>query len=122
MEKTPETGTRVFVLSAYDLCDGDVVYLAQKDMQNGTQNDTWARQLPDARIFLDEKTAAPALERAHAQQNEVIGAYLMNAAIAPDGTARPVHFREAFRATGPSDRFIGKQADTPSTEPAHVRL
>ena len=41
---------------------------------------------------------------------EVVGAYLMPVSLT-DGAPSPVHFREAFRTRGPSNRFHGKQAE-----------
>ena len=43
------------------------------------------------------------------RQAEVVGPYLADARMGPDGP-EPVHFREAFRTRGPSNRFHGKQA------------
>jgi len=114
MTKTGKRDANVVVVSAYDLIEGDAVYLA-----HGT---AWARQIKDARVFDSESAAAPVLSHVLTRQNEVIGAHLMSAAIGPDGTPEPVHFREAFRATGPSDRFIGKQAAMAKEEHADVRL
>jgi len=39
----------------------------------------------------------------------VVGIYLADMEPGADGTPQPVHFREAFRAKGPSNYAHGKQ-------------
>ncbi len=94
------------ILTASDLLDGDVIYL------NAAQ--TWTRQLSDAHLFVDAEAANAALATADLQQQTVLGAYLVDAATGTNGAPTPIHFREIFRATGPSNRFHGKQADLPA--------
>ena len=90
------------VVTANALLEGDVVYL--------TAEDRWTRHLAEAEILTDEADADLRLLQAQARAHEVVGAYLADMRPGDDGPA-PTHFREAFRATGPSNRFHGKQAD-----------
>jgi len=99
MSKNPND--RGLVITASALLEGDVVYLdAAKH---------WVRHLDRANSFPDTETARQALDAQ--DQRDVIGAYLMDTRPAPNGGLEPVHFREDFRRTGPSNRFLGKQAD-----------
>ena len=90
------------IVSANDLLDGDVVYL--------TPAHGWTRRLAEAAVAHDEAAAAALLAAAAAQPGAVVGPYLADVAL--DGPApRPLHFREAFRARGPSFRTdLGPQA------------
>ena len=90
------------VVTANALLEGDVVYLTAKG--------DWTRSLAEARILADEAEAERQLARAQARAAEVVGAYLADMRPGPRGP-EPAHFRETFRATGPSNRFDGKQAE-----------
>lgn len=90
------------VVTANLLREGDVVYLAASD--------EWVRDLHAAEIIDDEAIAQLRLLDAERQPDTVVGAYLADIKAGPDGP-EPVHFREAFRATGPSNRPHGKQAE-----------
>ena len=90
------------VVTANDLLDGDVVYLSAAD--------EWVRDLSDAEVLTDEADAQIRLLHAEAQQDVVVGAYLADVTPGADGPA-PAHFREAFRAKGPSNRLHGKQTE-----------
>ena len=92
------------VLTTNDLMDGDVIYL--------TRDDGWTREFTEARLFLDETEACSALARIDARRDQHVGAYLADAEADDLGRPRPVHFRERFRATGPSNYYHGKQAKT----------
>lgn len=81
------------VVSANDLLVGDVVYLAA--------DGGWTRQIDEAAIGATEAEAAALLARAEAQPGAVVGPYLTEVAPGSDGLV-PTHFREAFRASGPS--------------------
>jgi len=87
------------VLTASDLCTGDVVW---RDAQGG-----WTRD-PRRAALLDPAAADAALAQAHPLA--VVGPYLAAARPGPDGP-EPTHFREAFRARGPSNYAHGKQVD-----------
>ncbi|MEM1078758.1 MAG: DUF2849 domain-containing protein [Pseudomonadota bacterium] len=94
---------RVFtpkVITANDLLEGDVIYLAP--------NDSWTRHLDEAEVLDDEAHAQIRLLDAEAQADRVVGVYLADVNPTPEGAA-PVHFREAFRAKGPSNYAHGKQ-------------
>jgi len=91
------------VITANALIEGDVVYF--------TAQDTWSRALSDADILTDEADAALRLLIAEARHHEVVGVYLTAMKPTPEGPV-PVHFREEFRRTGPSNHFHGKQADS----------
>lgn len=89
------------IVTANALLEGDVVYLAA--------GDTWARHLSHARMFTDQAEAALALARADARPAEVVGCYLADVQVTPNGP-QPTHFREDFRRRGPSNYAHGKQA------------
>ncbi|HCI06125.1 MAG: DUF2849 domain-containing protein [Ascidiaceihabitans sp.] len=87
------------VVTANDLLKGDVIY------QTATG---WTRDLADAEILTDEAHADLRLIEGSQQIADVVGVYLMDVAL--DGTApQTTHFREAFRAKGPSNYVHGKQ-------------
>ena len=88
------------VVTANDLRAGDVIYL--------TADDRWSRHLSEAELIEDEAHAQLRLLKAEAQKQVVVGVYLADAKAGPDGP-EPVHFREAFRAKGPSNYLHGKQ-------------
>jgi hypothetical protein len=90
------------VVTANDLLDGDVVYLAP--------GGTWVRDLRHAAPFEEPGEAEAALKAASAQARRIVGAYLMDIRPGPDGP-EPHHHREAIRARGPSNYAHGKQAD-----------
>ena len=90
------------VLTANDLLDGDVVYL--------DPGGDWTRRLGSARLFEDELEARRCLAEAQSQEDTIIDPYLADAAPGGRNGPRPVHFRETFRATGPSNYRHGKQA------------
>lgn len=90
------------VLTANDLRLGDVVYL--------TAADTWSRDLKEAEILEDEAHAQWRLIEASAQSGTVVGVYLAAVKPGPNGP-EPAHFREGFRARGPSNYAHGKQAE-----------
>jgi len=90
------------VVTANALVEGDVVYL--------TAEDRWTRRLVEAELLTDEADADLRLLQAQARSSEVVGAYLAEMRPGARGP-EPAHFREAFRATGPSNRFHGKQAE-----------
>ena len=87
------------VVTANDLLIGDVVY------QTATG---WSRDLADAEVLSDEAHADLRMIDASQQIDRVVGVYLMD--IDADGGAlHTKHFREAFRARGPSNYAHGKQ-------------
>ncbi len=87
------------VVTANDLLKGDVIY------QTATG---WTRDLADAEILTDEAHADLRVIEGSQQIADVVGVYLMDVAL--DGTApQTTHFREAFRAKGPSNYVHGKQ-------------
>lgn len=90
------------VVTANDLLSGDVIYL-QAD-------GTWSRRHGDAELFSDETIAEARLAHANTQPDHLVGAYLADATAGPDGPV-PSHFREEFRAVGPSNYFHGKQSE-----------
>jgi hypothetical protein len=94
---------RVFspkVVTANDLLDGEVIYLAP--------DDTWVRDLTAAEVITDEAHAQLRLLDAARQTDRLVGAYLADVALGPNGP-EPIHFREDFRRTGPSNYAHGKQ-------------
>ncbi len=91
------------VVTANALLEGDVIYLAA---------DGWTRDLALAEVLTDEADADLRLIEASAQTATVVGAYLADVEIR-DGIPVPTHFREDFRATGPSNYAHGKQESAP---------
>ena len=87
------------VITANALLEGDVVYLT---------GDAWTRDLRDADVLTDEADADLRLIEASAQADKVVGVYLADVTV-KDGVPHPTHFREDFRATGPSNYAHGKQ-------------
>ena len=90
------------VVTANHLLEGDVIYLAP--------DASWVRKLHEAQLFTDETLAQFALENAAKQADIVVGAYLADATEGPNGP-EPVHFKEDFRRTGPSNYAHGKQVE-----------
>jgi len=90
------------VITANALLAGHVVYF--------TDDDRWSEHLADAELLTDEAHAQLRLIEASARQSEVVGPYLTDMAAGPNGP-KPVHFREDFRRTGPSNYAHGKQVD-----------
>lgn len=88
------------VVTANDLITGHVVYL--------TALDRWSDHLHDAEVLTDEAHAQIRLLDAQRQSRVVVGAYLAEVRATEAGPI-PAHFREAFRATGPSNYRHGKQ-------------
>ena len=87
------------VVTANHLLKGDVVYQTESG---------WTRVLAEAELLTDEAHADLRLVEASQQVSEIVGAYLADVKI-QDGVPVPTHFREDFRATGPSNYFHGKQ-------------
>lgn len=90
------------IVTANDLLCGDVVYLSS--------DGSWVRRHEDAELLLDAAQAATRLAYAEQQHARIIGAYLADARAQTSGPA-PVHFREKFRARGPSNLPHGKQSE-----------
>lgn len=88
------------IVTASDLLDGDVIYQ--------TVDDHWSPHLKDAEIITDEAHGQVRLLDAERQNLEIVGVYLADVAIGANGP-EPVHFREEFRRTGPSNYAHGKQ-------------
>ena len=90
------------VVTANALLEGDVVYF--------TEADTWTPHLKDAELLEDEAHAQIRLLDAERQADQIVGAYLADMKAGPNGP-EPLHFREDFRRTGPSNYAHGKQVD-----------
>ena len=86
------------IVTANALIEGDVIYL--------TATDQWSRNHSQAELIEDEAHAQVRLLDAE-QSKAAVGAYLADATDGPAGPA-PVHFRETFRAKGPSNYRHGK--------------
>ncbi|HVH04351.1 MAG TPA: DUF2849 domain-containing protein [Amaricoccus sp.] len=88
-----------------DLREGDVVYF--------TSVGTWSRQIGDAALAVNQEAADDLLKRALGFPNQVVGVYLVEAALDDRGRAAPAHFREEFRTRGPSNYpQHGRQAES----------
>ncbi|MGR3616016.1 MAG: DUF2849 domain-containing protein [Paracoccaceae bacterium] len=88
------------VITANDLLEGDVIYF--------TADDQWTRTLAEAELITDEAHAQVRQLDAETDSLSVVGIYLADAVAGANGP-EPTHFREAFRRTGPSNYFHGKQ-------------
>ncbi len=87
-----------------DLLEGDVVYF--------TSTGEWSRLVGDAALAVNREAADDLLSRAQAFPNQVVGVYLVDAAVDVHGRAAPLHFREVFRSRGPSNYpEHGRQAE-----------
>lgn len=81
------------VVTGNALVSGRVVWLAA--------DGGWVRELRLAEVFRDPELAAAALARVQAPGSPVVGCYLAEVQLSPQGP-QPMHFREAFRVSGPS--------------------
>ena len=88
------------VVTANALVEGDAVWL--------TEDDRWTRDIREAELIDDEAVADDRLIFASTQVDKVVGVYLAEVKDTANGPA-PVHFREEFRARGPSNYPHGKQ-------------
>lgn len=61
----------------------------------------WTPHMAEAQVFGETEHAAAALARAQTQTGTVVGCYLADVQVTPQGP-QPTHFREAFRRDGPS--------------------
>ena len=82
--------------------EGDAVWL--------TEANTWSRDIRDAELLTDEAHADLRLLEAQSRLDEIAGAYLADAKPTENGPV-PTHFREEFRARGPSNYAHGKQVE-----------
>ncbi|MBL4806132.1 MAG: DUF2849 domain-containing protein [Rhodobacteraceae bacterium] len=80
------------IITSNHLIEGDSIYL--------TEAGAWSRIAADAMLLANAEIAATTLATANLQTDLHVGAYLADA----------THFRETFRAVGPSNYFHGKQA------------
>lgn len=87
------------VVTANHLLKGDVIYQTESG---------WTRSLAEAEILTDEAHADLRLIEASQQTGEVVGVYLAEVDTS-NGAPAPTHFREDFRAIGPSNYAHGKQ-------------
>jgi len=99
------------VVTANDLITGDVIYLAH--------DGSWVRCLTEAQLLTDETAANARLFEAETQPHIAVGAYLADAEPGDQGPA-PTHFRETFRAKGPSNYAHGKQTEAKRETVSHV--
>ena len=84
------------VVTANALLEGDVIYL--------TKDGTWSRNYTEAHVFAEAADAAGALGEAEALKDFLVGAYLAEFKEDENGIPQPVHYREKFRAFGPTER------------------
>jgi uncharacterized protein DUF2849 len=93
------------VLTANDLLQGDVIYFGR--------DGGWTRTHAQAELIEDAARADALLASVSAQAGGIVGPYLANAVTGIDGAPQPAHFRETFRARGPSNYAHGKQSEQP---------
>tara|TARA_R110002072_G_scaffold29764_4_gene93637 strand:+ start:1626 stop:1922 length:297 start_codon:yes stop_codon:yes gene_type:complete len=87
------------IVTANALLEGDVIYQTASG---------WTRVLAEAEVLTDEADADLRMIDASAQHKHVVGVYLADVVL-DEGTPHPTHFREDFRAKGPSNYAHGKQ-------------
>ncbi|MEM6940615.1 MAG: DUF2849 domain-containing protein [Pseudomonadota bacterium] len=87
------------IVTANALLEGDVVY------QTATG---WSRDFAAAEVLTELETAQARLAHAQIQAGQIVGAYLADVTL-DAADHRPGHFREVFRARGPSNYPHGKQ-------------
>ena len=88
------------VVTANDLRSGEVLYLRFPH--------SWTPELAKASVIKDNDLAIASLAFAQGQPDTVVGAYLSDVIDERDGP-KASHFREGFRAAGPSNYRHGKQ-------------
>ena len=93
------------IITGNDLLSGEVVYLSH------TGN--WACWHYEAAPFATADVAEAKLAEIMAQDTSVVGPYVAEATLDSRNIAAPVHFRDVFRATGPTNRALGKQVLEP---------
>ncbi len=107
--EAPAKPARPRIVTGNDLFDGDVVYL--------TAAGDWSRAHADAAVAETDADAEALLAQATAQPAKVVGPYLAEAEIGPDGRPAPRHYRERIRTAGPTipvgpeGALLGKQAE-----------
>ena len=92
------------VLTANNLVEGHSVFLCAEG---------WHRDIARAMVAVTPEQAAEleALGTRHVRTNEVVGSYLVDVELDASGFPTPLHFREAFRDRGPTNRpDLGRQA------------
>lgn len=90
------------ILTANDLLNGDVVYLAA--------NSRLTRVFSDALLIDNESEAERLMNWAEDQAGTFVNPYLADVTKGQDGRPLPVHIREHLRSRGPSNYPHGKQA------------
>ncbi|WP_368183822.1 DUF2849 domain-containing protein [Aestuariibius sp. HNIBRBA575] len=90
------------VITANALLEGDAIWL--------TADDQWTRVMSEAELIEDEAHGDLRMLFAASQAHVVVGPYLADAKAGENGP-EPVHFRENFRTTGPSNYAHGKQVE-----------
>ena len=95
------------IVTANDLRDGRVIYLAA--------DDAWVRDIARAEVIEDEAVAQLRLLDAERQSGTVVGAALVEVRPGLEGP-RPAHIREAFRAGGPTNTAGGRPRAAGRTE------
>ncbi|MEO1330934.1 MAG: DUF2849 domain-containing protein [Pseudomonadota bacterium] len=101
--------SKPLIVTGNHLFEGDVIYL--------TAVGGWSREHAEAVVATDAKAAAALLEEAKAQPEIVVGPYLAETDLGPDGRPAPNHYRERIRTLGPTipvgpeNALLGKQAE-----------
>ncbi len=89
------------IITANDLINGDVIYF--------TKSYEWSLSHNDAAPYLSQDEADEILAKAQLHQAQIVGAYLADISFDENQNPTPLHFREKFRAKGPSNYPHGKQ-------------
>jgi len=89
------------IVTANDLLAGDAVYL--------TPSNLWSRDFREAKVCLSQDEAIKLLDSTKFHQHHIVGAYLADVLADDNQPVELLHFREKFRAKGPSNYFHGKQ-------------
>lgn len=89
------------IITANDLINGDVIYF--------TKSNDWSLKHDEAMPCLNQNEADEILAKAQLHQSKIVGAYLADIGFDKNQKPIPLHFREKFRAKGPSNYPHGKQ-------------
>ncbi len=93
------------VVTANDLMSGHVVYMTAKG--------SWTSDHCEATVAFDAAAADALVEKAHADDERIIGPYLVAVSLDDIGRPHPIHLREILRTRGPGNR---SGHHTPATE------
>jgi uncharacterized protein DUF2849 len=102
MPRLQQEMTPLWVVSGQNLLSGEVFYFTPSN---------WVAALTSAQVIEDEVVVASTISAIQQHDRAVLFPYRLRVVRDADGRLAAADFREGVRATGPSNRFLGKQAD-----------